>query len=200
MNTVFPELISERNFVQKSTPDLEYTFKNTARDLSQTILLNDYNMTIRSGDHDTVVPYANITNVRLCKVSGDIFRMIISFDGKALLITNQFIADNGGTENRSRLYATFVRVLHFHLKDKSTALYKSGCSREKLWRSAIAAAAGSFILCFVSDFLGFRIINPYIDAAILSVAFISMLMVLQLGSLPKDYSATNIPLELLPAA
>lgn len=178
---------------------MEYTFKNTARDLAQTVLLNDYNLTIRSGDHDTVVPYANITNVRLCKVSGDIFRMIISFSGKSLVITNQFVADNGGTENRSRQYATFVRVLHFHLKDKSTALYKSGCSREKLWRSGIAAATGSFILCFVSDFLGFNIINPYIDAAILSAIFIALLMVMQIGSLPKDYSATNIPLELLPS-
>lgn len=179
---------------------MEYTFKNTAKDPAQTVLLNDYNMTIHSGDHNTVVPYANITNVRLCKVSGDIFRMIISFDGKVLIITNQFVSDNGGTENRSRPYGTFVRVLHFHLKDKSTALYKTGCSREKLWRSGIAAATGSFILCFVSDFLGFNIINPYLDAAILSAIFISLLMIMQLGSLPKDYSATNIPLELLPAA
>ena len=179
---------------------LEYTFKNTARDVAQTVLLNDYNMTIRWSDQEIVVPYANITNVRLCKVSGDVFRMIVSYDGKTLLITNQFVADNGGTENRSRLYATFVRVLHFHLKDKSTALYKTGCSREKLWRSGIAAAAGSFILCFVSDFLGFSIINPYIDAAILSATFITLLVMMQIGSLPKDYSATNIPLELLPAA
>lgn len=179
---------------------LEYTFKNTARDHTQTILLNDYNMTIRSGGEETIVPYANITHVRLCKVSQELFRMIISFNDKTLLVTNQYVADNGSVEVRSRLYSTFVRVLHFHLKDKSASSYKSGCSREKLWRSGIAAAAGSFILCFVADFLGFNIINPYIDAAILSAAFISLLLVMQIGSLPKDYSATNIPFELLPAA
>ena len=179
---------------------LEYSFKNTARDLVHTVLLNDYNMTVRSGDDETVIPYANITNVRLCKVSGDIFRMIISYTDKTLIVTNQFVADNGAVENRSRLYATFVRVLHFHLKDKSTAFYKSGCSREKLWRSAIVAAALSFILCFVADFLGFNIINPYADAVILSTFFISFLLMMQVGRLPKDYSATNIPLELLPAA
>lgn len=179
---------------------MEYSFKNTARDQVHTILLNDYNLTVRSGSEETIVPYANITNVRLCKVSQEIFRMIISFNDKTLVVTNQFVADNGGTENRSRLYSTFVRVLHFHLKDKSAALYKSGCSREKLWRSGIAAATGSFILCFVADFLGFSMINPYIDAAILSATFISLLLILQIGSLPKDYSATNIPFELLPAA
>ena len=61
---------------------MEYRFKNTARDQATTILLNDYNMTVRSGTQETVVPYANITNVRLCKVSQEIFRMIISFNEK----------------------------------------------------------------------------------------------------------------------
>lgn len=168
------------------------------RDPAQTVLLNDYNMTIRSDNDEMVIPYANITNIRLCKVSGDAFRMVISFNGKSLAVTNQFVTENGRTENRSRAYSTFVRVLHFHLKDKSTAVYKTGCSSEKLWRSAIAGAAGSFILCFVSDFLGFNIINPYIDAVILSAALVSLLMVMQAGSLPRNYSAVNIPLELLP--
>ncbi len=193
-------MIPKCKFALRKIPVLEYTFKNTSRDEAQTIVLNDYNLTVRSGSEETVLPYAHITSVRLCKVSQDIFRMIISFNDKTLIVTNQFVADNGGTENRSRLYATFVRVLHFHLKDKSKALYKSGCSREKLWRSSIAAATGSFVLCFVADFLGFSLINPYIDAAILSAMFISLLLFMQIGSLPKDYSATNIPLELLPAA
>ena len=157
-------------------------------------------MTVRSGQVEAVVPYANITNVRLCKASEEIFRMIISYNDKTLTVSNQFIADNGGVENKARLYATFVRVLHFHLKDKSAALYKSGCSREKLWRSGIAASAVSFILCFVSDFLGFSIINPYVDAFVLSVIFIAALLLMQVGRLPKDYSAANIPFELLPAA
>jgi hypothetical protein len=179
---------------------LEYSFKNTARDVVHTVLLNDYNMTVRASDEETVIPYANITNVRLCKVSGGLFRMVISYGGRVLIVTNQFVADNGAIENRSRLYATFVRILHFHLKDKSTALYKSGCSREKLWRSAIFAATFSFTLCFVADFLGFHILNPYVDAIILSALFIGVLIMMQLGRLPKDYSSTNIPFELLPAA
>lgn len=181
-------------------PALEYTYKNTAHDKVHTILLNDYNMTIRSGREETIVPYANITNVRLCKVSGEIFRMIITYNNRSLIVTNQFVSDTGTAETKSRLYATFVRVLHFHLKDKSTAQYKSGCSREKLWRSVLVAALASFILCFVSDFLGFYIINPYVDACVLSAFFIGVLVLMQLGRLPKDYSATNIPFELLPAA
>lgn len=183
-----------------NSPILEYSFKNTARDLVHTVLLNDYNMTVRSGNDVWVVPYANITNVRLCKVSGEVFRMIISYDGKVLMVTNQFVADNGAIENRSRLYSTFVRVLHFHLKDKSTARYKSGCSREKLLRSTVFAAAFSFVLCFVADFLGFHVLNPYVDAGILSALCIGVLLMMQLGRLPKDYSATHIPFELLPAA
>lgn len=179
---------------------MEYSFKNTARDLVHTVLLNDYNMTVRTGGTEIVIAYANITNVRLCKVSGEVFRMIVSYQGKILMVTNQFVADNGAIENRSRLYSTFVRVLHFHLKDKSTAHYKSGCSREKLFRSTVFAAAFSFILCFIADFLGFHILNPYVNAVILSALCVGVLLMMQLGRLPKDYSATNIPFELLPAA
>lgn len=163
-------------------------------------MLNDYNMTVRSGQVEAVVPYANITNVRLCKEAEGVFKMVISYNEKTLVVTNQFVTDTGEVSSQSRLYATFVRVLHFHLKDKSTAHYKSGCSREKLWRSTIGAAVASFILCFVSDFLGFRVINPYVDAFVLSVFFIGVLLLLQIGRLPKDYSATNIPFELLPVA
>lgn len=184
----------------KSPPVLEYTFKNSIQDQAHTILLNDYNMTVRSGQVEAVVPYANITNVRLCKVSDEIFRMIISYNDKTLVVTNQFVSNTGETGNQSRFYTTFVRVLHFHLKDKSKASYKSGCSREKLRRSALVAVFASFILCFVSDFLGFSIINPYADAFILSAFFIGALLMIQVGRLPKDYSATNIPFELLPAA
>lgn len=179
---------------------MEYTFKNTAHDQVRTILLNDYNMTIRSGGEEMVVPYTNITNVALCKVSDEVFRMIITHNNRSLVVTNQFVSDDGTTEMKSRLYATFVRVLHFHLKDKSSAQYKSGCSREKLWKSAGLAVFASFILCFVSDFLGFYVINPYVDAAMLSVLFVGVLVLMQFGRLPKDYSATNIPFELLPAA
>lgn len=179
---------------------MEYTFKNTARDQAHTILLNDYNMTVRSGQVEVVVPYANITHVRLCKVSDDVFRMIISYNDKTLVVTNQFITAARETGNQSRLYATFVRVLHFHLKDKSKAQYKSGYSHEKLWRSAAGATLASFILCLVADFLGFRMINPFADALILSVLLIGVLLMVQPVRLPKAYSATNIPFELLPAA
>jgi hypothetical protein len=184
-----------------NTKQLEYTFKNSAREAANTIALHDYNMTLRTSEGELVIPYANIMNVRLCKVSESLYRTVLVYnDHKTLVITNQYVASNGGTEDRSRIYSTFIRVLHFHLKDKSKALYKSGCSMEKLWRSSIAAATGSFILCFTADLLGFNIFNPYIDAIALSALFIMMLFMLQLGRLPKDYSATNIPFELLPAA
>lgn len=167
----------------------------------RTLLLNDYNLTVRSGRDEVIIPYANITNVRLCKVSAEMFRMVVSYtSGKTLIVTNQFVSDAGEVKNQSRLYVTFVRVLHFHLKDKSTALYTSGCSREKLWRSAVIATFVSFVLCFVADFLGFNIINPYVDACLLSVFFAGLLLMMQVGRLPKDYSATHIPFELLPAA
>lgn len=156
-------------------------------------------MTVRQGQTEIVVPYAHITTVRLCRSTHAIFRMVISFGKQSIIVTNQFVKDKE-TESRSRQYATFVRVLHFHLKDKSTAVYQSGCSRGKIWLTGITLTVGSFMVSFVTDFLGFGIINPYADGTVLAVIAVPLILVLQIVRLPKDYSATNIPFELLPAA
>lgn len=179
---------------------LEYTFRNTTRDSTHTLLLSDHNLTVRTGNEETSVPYAHITRVRLCRASRDVFTMTIAFGGKRLIVTNQLVTAAGTVEDLSRQYATFVRVLHFHLKDKSKAVYQPGRSRKKLLRSAFAATMGSVAICFAAHFFNAGVLNLYIDAVILTAISITLIAVLQRGAVPKDYSAENIPLELLPPA
>lgn len=179
---------------------MEYTFKNTARDSAHTILLNDYNMTLKVSGTETVVPYANILSVRLCKISQHVFKMIIRYsDNKLLVVSNYYVQDNGEAKDCSRMYSTFVRVLHYHLKDKSKAMYKAGGSRQQLRRWCIALVTLSFIVCFVADYVGFNFFNPYFEATVLSAVLLLILGLVYVRQLPKDYSATNIPLTLLPA-
>jgi hypothetical protein len=179
---------------------VEYTFKNAPRDLTHTILLNDYNMTVKVAGVETVVPYANIVSVRLCKSSPQIFKMVIRYnDQQLLVVSNRFVQNSGETEFRSRMYSTFVRVLHFHLKDKSKAVYKTGGSRQQLRRWAITLVMLSFVFCFVADYMGFNFFNPYLEATLLSAVLLLVLALAYIRQLPKDYSATNIPFTLLPA-
>lgn len=178
---------------------LEYTFKNSAREAEQTAVLGDYSLTIRSEGSERVIPYANITTVRLCKVNPTYYKIFIYEDSvKPLVITNHyFLADTGNTD-RSRMYSTFVRVLHYHLKDKSGAIYSSGCSRIVLWKWGIFSIIPAFIFSFTIDYLGYGLINPYMLTLIITGVSAIAVFFLQFGQWPKEYNATDIPLNLLP--
>ncbi len=178
---------------------MEYTFKNTAHDAAHTILLNDYNMTVRVSGNETVVPYANIVSVRLFKTSKQVFQMLITCTNQPpVMVSNVYISMDGKVDDRSRVYSTFVRVLHYHLKDKSKAVYKTGGSRKQLTRWSIALVTFAFVFCFVMDYLGLGFFNPYAEATVLSFVFLLILGMAYLRQLPKDYTAHNIPLPLLP--
>ena len=181
--------------------ELEYTFRNSVKEEAQTIMLNDFNMTVRSGKTSFTIPYANITSVRLCRMSSASYKMIIHHDSdKPLIISNRYVVKNNHVEDQSRLYSTFVRILHFHLKDKSAAEYSSGCSINFMWRWGIAAVVFSFILSFAADYLGFKIMDAYLEATILAGVFAAVIFLLNAGRLPKSYTSTDIPLNLLPEA
>jgi Mn2+/Fe2+ NRAMP family transporter len=96
------------------------------------------------------------------------------------------------------MYSTFVRVLHYHLKDKSGAMYSSGCSKNVLWKWGIFSIIPAFIFSFTIDYLGYGLINPYLLT--LSITGLSAVVIffLQFGQWPKEYNATDIPLNLLP--
>lgn len=180
---------------------MEYTFKNSTREGAQTVILSDYSIAIRSDNSERSISYANITSVRLCKITSSSYKMIIHHDGdKPLIITNQYLTESSADEDRSRVYSTFVRVLHYHLKDKSGAVYTSGCSIGALWKWGVLSVMLSFIISFTADYLGFGLMNPYAETLILTCLVAAVVFLLNVGQLPKAYTATDIPLNLLPEA
>ena len=105
---------------------MEYTFRPSLSEMPTTIFLAEYNLTIKKGKEETVIPYAVINEVVLNKDNGKHFRTRLLPDGgKAVVITNTYYASPKEIEDRSRAYSTFVRVLHFHLKDKSRAKFSA---------------------------------------------------------------------------
>ena len=177
---------------------MEYTFKSAAKEEPITLVLGDYSMSVRSLYSETTIPYAGITRVQLCKGSRALFKTILHFDGgKPLIINNQpFVTEE--TVDQSRMYSTFIRVLHYHLKDKSTATYSIGYSKDNLVRMGILGVAISFGVSFLANFLGFSLIHPFATGFILTGLSAGGIFLLYAGQLPKTYAATNIPLELLP--
>lgn len=101
---------------------VEYTFRPSLNDMPTTICLAEYNLTIKKGKQESVIPYAVINEVLLNKSGSKSFRARLLPDGgKPIVITNTYQTSSKDVEDRSRAYSTFIRVLHFHLKDKSKA-------------------------------------------------------------------------------
>lgn len=101
---------------------MEYTYRASLDEMPTTICLAEYNLTIKKGKQETVIPYAVINEVVLNRSTNKNFRARLSPDGgKPIVITNTYQTSSKDIEDRSRAYSTFIRVLHFHLKDKSKA-------------------------------------------------------------------------------
>jgi hypothetical protein len=176
----------------------EYTYKNSLSEKACTAILTEYNLTIQCEGQERVVPYANILTVRLCK-SKTRFKAVIQPDGQApIIITNQFYLSNREREDRARQYTTFIRILHFHLKEKSTAEYSCGANIKSLLIWACSAVVVAFIFSFVLEFLRMSPINTNMLAVSLSSIAIGFIFFLNWGRLPNVYSPENIPLQFLP--
>jgi hypothetical protein len=178
---------------------MEYTFRNSPAELPTTLFLSDDVLTIKTGKEQFSVPYLGVNQVHLDKVSPKLYRAIIHFEGhNPLVITNQYCVDSVTVEDRSRGYSIFIRVLHYHLKDKSKALYASGSDAGKLWTQVVIAAAVSFVLSFVGELLGVRFLNPFVQGGILSLVMGGLIFAWRAGHWPRTYNPTEIPLRFLP--
>jgi hypothetical protein len=176
----------------------EYTYKNSLSEKPCTAILTEYNLTIQCDGHERVIPYANILTVRLSK-SKTRFKLIIKPDGQEpIIITNQFYLSSREREDRARQYSTFIRILHFHLKDKSTTEYTCGTNIKNLLIWACSAVVVAFIFSFVLEFLQMSPINSNMLAVSLSLVAIGFIIFLNWGRLPNVYSPENIPLQFLP--
>ncbi|MEJ0029348.1 MAG: hypothetical protein WDO15_02775 [Bacteroidota bacterium] len=102
---------------------MEYTYRASLNDMPTTIFLAEYNLTVKKGKQEMVIPYAMVNDVVLDK-NKKLFKTELHIDTHSkLTITNTYHASSKDVEDRSRAYSTFVRVLHFHLKDKSKARF-----------------------------------------------------------------------------
>jgi hypothetical protein len=180
-------------------PDMEYTFRNSPGEMPSTIQLSEHGITVKQGNDQYSVPYIGINQVNLDKVGNKVFRAVVLIEGhRPLVITNKYHADQVTVEDRSRAYSTFIRVLHYHLKDKSRALYASGSDASRLWGQICAAATVAFLVSFTAEFAGFSLLEPVFQGSILAAALGVAIMARYAGHWPRRYKPTEIPMRLLP--
>lgn len=183
----------------QTTQPVEYTFRASASEMPTTILLTEYNLTVKQGKLEKVIPYAGINEVVLDKVSDKEYKTLLRTEGgRPLTITNKYYTGAKEIEDRSRAYSTFVRVLHFHLKDKSKAHYISGGASGTVGIWVALSIAAAFVIAFVARYYGLSVGGAYIDGAVLSVILIGAGYLIRMGRVPKAYAPTDIPLDFLP--
>ncbi len=177
---------------------MEYVFKNSISQKPSTILLSEFSMSVQSGTEEKSISYASIFSVRLSK-SKVFFKTIITVDGeKPIEITNRFYRADGSFEDRSRQYETFVRVLHFHLKEKSGAHFCTGCSWGKIFLGASGTVLAAFALSLALHFLHINFIDLVTQFFLLATLFLGFLFAVMWPNFPKAYQPAHIPSHFLP--
>jgi hypothetical protein len=178
---------------------VEYTFKNSLSEKPVTVVLSEYALTYQCDGRETLIPYANILSVRL-KRSGKKFVAIIKpADQPEVQISNHYVVENNQTKDRSPQYVTFVRVLHFHLREKSMAYYVCGNNLQNILLAACALVIIAFGISYTMDSFQLNPINSNITALILSFLSITMIAIVNWGHFPNVYKPEEIPSQFLPA-
>ncbi len=177
---------------------MEYVFKNSVSQKPSTILLSEFSMNLQSAIEEKSISYASILSVRLSKSNG-FFKMIISLDGeKTIEITNRFYRADGSFEDRSRQYETFVRVLHFHLKEKSVAHFCTGCSWGKVFMGIVGSVLAAFAISLTLYFLHISFIDLITQFFLLATLFLGFLFAAMWPNRPQTYQPAHIPSQFLP--
>jgi hypothetical protein len=176
---------------------VEYSFRNSPNGEVLSILLEEYDFILQKGIEKESIAYANILSVRITR-SGKVYKIHICPDGHRPIVISSLSFENGKTVDQFREYALLVRVLHHHLRDKSKAVFSCGGNSEKLWQWIGLSAAFSFVISVIADYWGISLVNPYLQALILTALCGIVVIALNARNLPRNYTPTDIPLQFLP--
>lgn len=175
---------------------MEYSFNTLGGAI--VLKLNEYTFQVVEGEEKTDLPYSFIKEVRLLKFRDHYCTKLFPEIGAPIIINNYTITADGEKQDQSRLYNTFVRVLHMHLESKSNANYIAQSKSRNLLLSLVVSIVIILSLIFASNHIGY--LTLYLPLAMFAfIVFIvaSYIIYSNLG-LTEKYQPNNIPLELLP--
>jgi hypothetical protein len=159
--------------------------------------LSEFSMVISSGGIRQEIPYATIYKISVHKAGRHFYATIWAEGFKPVFVSNKRLEGQRVIE-QSPAYATFLRVLHFHLKKKGNKpVIRIGKSYTKIWFTIFLLVS---VLLFALYFFG-----GLLDVAYLNKIFTILLICLGLFAslsffsfLRKSKPAEELPAEYLP--
>lgn len=150
------------------------------------------------GDETVNISYSFIKEVRLIKRRDHFCMKLILDNGSSLDIPNYSLGQDGDRKDQSRLYNTFVRVLHMYLERKCKIDYIAQTKPRNLY---IALAALLILISVLAiSFIHITEITNYLSVVVFAFILISVTIYLVYNSLgaSQKYEPNKIPLKSLP--
>lgn len=167
---------------------MEYTFKNSISGEPTTVVLSEYSLLWQTTGKEVLIPYASILSVRLSRSGNKFYTEIKPSDQPELRIASN--------EERGSQYTTFVRVLHYHLREKSMAYYICGNNLPGILYTSCASVIISFGLSHSISSLSHYQSN--LAALTLTLLALTVIVIVNWGQFPNVYKPENIPSQFLP--
>ncbi|MCI0751778.1 MAG: hypothetical protein L0Y35_08060 [Flammeovirgaceae bacterium] len=176
---------------------MNYRFKDK-NDRSETLLtLTVYSIKVEKGDKHVVVPFASISHVKMGRENG-YYYLLLSGEGFTPLRIPSRAFNGQARVDQGRAYSTFVRVLHYHLREKSKAQYAIGMNMNQSIFAAFIFLVSGLASFFIAR-EGYINIEPFIAGILAAFGITSLFIFLNKGHLPRPYSPDFIPEHLLPS-
>ena len=178
---------------------MEYSYRNRSTEKETTIQLQQYDMVVIMNKTRRIIPYAEVTDIRLTKSRETYSLHISAFDCGNVLVKSHSFGQAGEKIDQGRAYLTFTRVLHMHLLEKSKPNYSTGFNAIRaLFFLGIWAVAASLSF-FIEEYFNFTAASPLVVAAVIFSVGLLWHFGLQLKPWPMPYNPASIPLHLLPS-
>jgi len=147
-------------------------------------------------DTSYVMPFTSISRVQLgrsgagctCKLTGEQHTLVIqsrSYQQGSLRVT------------QTRAYTTFIRVLHYHLREKSRAEFVAGMNTRQGMTTAIFFSMSAFLFFFLTSVLPFSL-EPVVASMTGAFLTTNLFIWVMKYQFPKPYLPDNIPAGMLP--
>lgn len=179
---------------------MEYSFQGGPNEKPVKAILNEFEMVVETSSGSKSIPYASITEVRLAKKKDLYYSHVIALDFGTLIIPNKSVDESGGWKDQSRIYHTFIRVLHLHLSSKSKASFYTGFNFSEQAIKIMVLFMGTALLFLSEEYFDWVPLSAFILSLVFFACGFILIMAPKLSQWPKSYEPTEIPLDLLPPA
>jgi hypothetical protein len=172
-----------------------YSYKNVPHKPEMSFTLTPLSVKVESTDAAFSIPFASISRVKLGKTGGVYSCTLISEQHNVVIRSTSY--SEGTFVNQARAYTTFLRVLHYHLREKSKAEFVAGMGSRQMVSLALVFLTSALSIFFMLNLLPYRV-EPVLAGILGSLFITGIFLWVNKYQFPKPYSPASIPSNMLP--